>query len=276
MADKTLDQFTAASSKPGLLSILLMRDEDYSSPDTRSVTLLQLIEAIQGGMTVKSMAVANPASLTPSKGDTYVVAASAAGGWVGQENKIAVWNGSSWQFVTATEGWEVYDQNADQHMIYTGAAWVQRTAASLSYSGVLTATDVAAALDELAGSPRTFSLQINAFASGAAVTVGNGTVGMVVPAFMSGMNVTDVVASVHDKGITGTTDIQIRRRRDGVDADVLTTKVTLGDEFSVSDEEVDTGNDDLATGDILYVDVDTVHSGTPPNGLTVVITAQKP
>jgi len=114
------------------------------------------------------------------------------------------------------------------------------------------------------------------FGSGTAVATGDGTSGIPIPATMNGFDITDVIATVHDKGITGTTDIQIRRRRAGADVDVLTTKITIGDEFFATDEGVDASNDDLLTGDILYVDVDAVHSGTPPNGLSVAITMRAP
>ena len=80
-----------------------------------------------------------------------------------------------------------------------------------------------------------------------------------------------MIASVHDKGITGTTDIQIRRRRAGSDIDVLSTKITIGDEYYAQDGIIDPYNDDLQVGDMLYIDVDAVHSGTAPNGLSVSV-----
>ena len=113
-------------------------------------------------------------------------------------------------------------------------------------------------------------------ASNVVVSTGDGTDGIPIPAKFNGMNIVDVLCTVHDKGITGTTNVQIRRRRAGANADVLDTLVTIGDEFFAKDGVINTSNDDLATGDILYVDVDAVHSGTAPNGLSVVITAGLP
>lgn len=112
--------------------------------------------------------------------------------------------------------------------------------------------------------------------SGTAVSTGDGTVGIPITAELNGYDITNVTVAVHDKGVTGTTDVQIRRRRAGADVDVLSTKVTLGDEFYVADGVVDTSNDDLQTGDVLYYDVDAVHSGTAPNGLYVAVTCQLP
>jgi hypothetical protein len=117
---------------------------------------------------------------------------------------------------------------------------------------------------------------ITVFESDASVMVGDGKVAFTVPSFMDGMNLIDVVASVHTKGITGSTDVQIRRRRAGSDVDMLSTKITIGDEFFASDEAVNTSNDDLATGDQIYIDIDAVHSGTSPKGLSAVLTFKKP
>ncbi|MBU1743249.1 MAG: hypothetical protein KKC37_17070, partial [Proteobacteria bacterium] len=111
--------------------------------------------------------------------------------------------------------------------------------------------------------------------SGTALAVADGTLGLVVPAIYAGWNLVDVEVACHTKGVTNTTDIQLRRRRAGADADMLTVKLTLGDEYYVSDETIDTGNDDLAAGDLIYIDVDAVHD-TPPQGVTVIMTVRTP
>ncbi len=112
--------------------------------------------------------------------------------------------------------------------------------------------------------------------SDTAVATGNGVVALTIPASMNGMNLVDVVCSVHTKGITGATDIQVRRRRAGANVDVLSVKVTIGDEFFATDEVVNTSNDDVNTGDQYYLDIDAIHSGTAPNGLGCVLDFQVP
>jgi len=104
----------------------------------------------------------------------------------------------------------------------------------------------------------------------------NGVQAFTVPSSLNGMNLVDVVVSVHTKGITGTLDVQVRRRRAGSDVDMLSTKVTLGDEFFANDEEVNTSNDDVITGDQIYIDVDAIHSGTAAKGLSVTTLFQLP
>lgn len=111
-----------------------------------------------------------------------------------------------------------------------------------------------------------------AFDSSENVAAGDGTIAFAVPEFLDTYKVTDVLAAVHTKGITGTTEVQLRRRRAGVDADVLSSKVKLGDVFYANNGVVDANYDDINSGDQIYVDVDAVHSGTAPKGLTVTIT----
>jgi len=144
---------------------------------------------------------------------------------------------------------------------------------------VNTGTDASRAVtpDALAGSVMgEKGFCINVFDSDENVVVGNGVFAFTIPASMNGMNLVDVVASVHTKGVTGTTDIQIRRRRAGADADMLSTKITIGDEYFASDETVDGANDDILTGDQIYLDVDAIHSGTARKGLSVTLIFRLP
>jgi hypothetical protein len=88
---------------------------------------------------------------------------------------------------------------------------------------------------------------------------------------MNAMDLTAAIASVHTQGVTGTTDVQLRRRRAGSDVDMLSTKITIGAEYFAADGVIDTANDDINTGDQIYVDVDAIHSGTAPLGLSVTL-----
>lgn len=146
-------------------------------------------------------------------------------------------------------------------------------------SEVNTGTDATRAVtpDALAGSyAGTKSFCIAVFGSTTNTATGNGTIAFVVPSSMNGMNIVAATASVHTAGTTNTTDIMIRRRRTATDADVLSTPITINSGANTaSDGVVNTSNDDLATGDNIYVDVDAV-SGTPATGLSVVIEARLP
>lgn len=118
------------------------------------------------------------------------------------------------------------------------------------------------------------TLQIEVFAGNAAVTTGDGVNALVIPSVLNNFTIIDVMASVEDKGVTGTTDVQLRRWRSGAAVDVLSTAITIGDEWFANDGLINGTNDTVLTGDRLYVDVDAVHSGTAPNGLIVTIRFQ--
>lgn len=122
----------------------------------------------------------------------------------------------------------------------------------------------------------TKELYIEVFDGSQAVTTGDGSNAVTIPSAMNGWELSNVVVSVEDKGVTGTTDVQVRRWRAGVAADMLSTAVTVGDEWFAQDGIIDAANDDVATGDRIYIDVDAVHSGTAPNGLAVVLEFTRP
>jgi hypothetical protein len=117
---------------------------------------------------------------------------------------------------------------------------------------------------------------LSVFATDETVAVGDGTMAFPVPVDLNGYNLTDVLAAVYTKGVTGTTDVMIRRARAGTDVDMLLSAVSIGDAYYANNGTIDTSKDDVATGDLLFVDVDSVHSGTLPTVLSVVLTFTRP
>jgi len=110
-------------------------------------------------------------------------------------------------------------------------------------------------------------------------TIADGKKGYAVPEAMSTMEIRDFTCSVVDlNGATGdATVVMLRRVRAGVSADMLSVGVTIGyNEYTASDETVDTNNDDLNTGDLLFCDIDGITSGHPHIGLSCTATAHRP
>jgi hypothetical protein len=163
-------------------------------------------------------------------------------------------------------------------------------AASTTVAGVVeiatsaetdTGTDATRAVspDGLAGSihgEKSWCMAI--FDSATDCATGNGTIGFVVPAGMNNMDLVDVTAAVTGTlGTGGTMDVMVRRQRAAATADMLSVAVTLGPtEWHISDGTINTANDDLATGDRIFIDVDAVHSTTAAKGLSVTLTARVP
>lgn len=119
------------------------------------------------------------------------------------------------------------------------------------------------------------------------LTTGDGKAYVRVPAALNGMNIIRVAASVIVKSTSGTPTVQVARGRqasptsDFTYSDVLSvgTLCTIdANEYDSSTATtamvVNTANDDLATGDVLRIDVD--GAGTGAKGLNVTIEAQLP
>lgn len=107
----------------------------------------------------------------------------------------------------------------------------------------------------------------------------NGTVGFCVPPSMNGMIITTITATTYTAGIGGTLSVQIRKSRAGTDVDVLSTKCTIDSgEYSsttaATSYVINTSYDQLLTGDLVFCDIDAVHSTTPAQGLSVIVEAK--
>ena len=70
----------------------------------------------------------------PTTGDRYIVGGEqdtpvATGAWAGEEEKVAEWNGSTWDFFTPSEGWATWVEDTDVQHVYngpfSGASWVK-------------------------------------------------------------------------------------------------------------------------------------------------------
>lgn len=73
---------------------------------------------------VISISTATPPA-SPANGDGYIVPASPTGAWVGQENKLAVWDSgaAAWVFATPWKGWIVYVDDIDAFRAFKTAGW---------------------------------------------------------------------------------------------------------------------------------------------------------
>ena len=92
------------------------------------------------------------------------------------------------------------------------------------------------------------------------------------------MNLVAVAAAVNASGTTGTTDIQVHNVTDA--NDMLSTVMTIDSgetdtSTAATAAVINASNDDVATGDIIRIDVDAV-STTPPTGLVVELQFRLP
>lgn len=121
---------------------------------------------------------------------------------------------------------------------------------------------------------RSFSGQVVEGAT--AVTTGDGKMYILMPSTLNGWDLTRATAAVVTAGTTGNTTIQIARIRSGATADMLSTLITIASGATVATIEggINAANDDIATNDVLRVDIDSIQSGAAPNGLVVTLEFQ--
>ncbi len=125
---------------------------------------------------------------------------------------------------------------------------------------------------------RSQSLQAVVFGFATNTATGDGKYYLTIPEELNGMNLVGVHARVITAGTTNTTDIQIANVTDTVD--MLSTKLTIDSAETSSSTAaapavIDTTKDDVATNDLLRIDVDAV-STTPAVGLIVRLRFQLP
>lgn len=135
---------------------------------------------------------------------------------------------------------------------------------------------------------RTKVVQIEVFPAGTATATGDGKAYFVVPSEWDGMVLVGVTASVITVGTTGTLNIDLARcavvatgsQCSGTVSDMLSTNLTIDSNENKSSTAaaaavIDTANDDLATDQVIRIDIDAIHT-TPAQGLIVTLKARLP
>ena len=178
--------------------------------------------------------------------------------------ELLKWNGSAWVNNTLSEAGIASDSLAT-----TSAAGIIELA-TVAETDPGSSTDRAITPDALGGSRFGFkSVCFVPFESDQSVVAGDGKVAFTIGQAMTGMNLVEYVASCHTTG-SGTVTMQIRRRRSGSDVDMLSTAITLTNEYYCTDGTINASNDDVQTGDQIYIDIDGV-TATAPQGLSITL-----
>lgn len=145
-------------------------------------------------------------------------------------------------------------------------------------SEVSTGTDTSRAVtpDALAGSNtfgrKTVSIQVNA--GDADVATGDGQAYLTIPESLNGMNLVRAQATVVTAGTTNATTIMVHNKTQA--ADMLSGAISIASAGTVGTVgTIDANNDDVATNDVIRIDVDSV-STTAPKGLVVILEFQLP
>lgn len=136
-----------------------------------------------------------------------------------------------------------------------------------------TGTDAGRAItpDGLAGSSYgTRLVQVKVFDDATAVTTGDGKIIFMIPTELGGYDLVTCSAFVTTNSSSGTPTVQIRNVTQA--ADMLTTRITIDANEPTSYTAaaapvIDAANDDVATGDLIAIDVDVAGTGTKGLGV---------
>lgn len=120
-------------------------------------------------------------------------------------------------------------------------------------------------------------IQLKIVDDATALTTGDGKLIFMIPVELNGMNLVDCEAFVTTVSSSGLPTIQIRNVTDSVD--MLSTRITIdASEFTsltaTTAPVIDATHDDVATGDLIAIDVDV--AGTGAKGLGVQLSFQLP
>lgn len=140
-----------------------------------------------------------------------------------------------------------------------------------------TGTDATRAVspDGLAGSyAGTKSVSIQVYDGATDVATGDGKAYITIPEALNGMNLVRAQATVVTAGTTNATTVMIHNKTDA--ADMLSGAISIASAGTVGTVgTVNGATDDVATNDVLRIDVDSV-STTAPKGLQVILEFRLP
>ena len=116
-------------------------------------------------------------------------------------------------------------------------------------------------------------VQVKVYDDATAATTGDGKAIFCVPLLLNGLNLVGIAAFVTTVSSSGLPTVQIRNVTDSVD--MLSTKVSIDQGATTSytattPAVIDGSHDDVATGDLISIDIDT--AGTGAKGLGIILT----
>ena len=122
---------------------------------------------------------------------------------------------------------------------------------------------------------RYFELEPFSFPDQTDHETGNGKASFVIPPDMNGMSLTYVLLKLETAGVTGLLQIQLRNETQAVDMLTTVASVDTTEDTSATAATpyviASAGNEVVATGDTIDVDVDAIHSGTAGKGMILTV-----
>ena len=119
-----IDQDITSGSTPTFDQLII----NSTGTNNTSVVRYDQLMSVVGGLDWQDSVKDNDLTSPPggaSEGDRYIVASGGSGDWSGQDNNIAEYNGSGWDFTVPNEGFTCWIEDEDTNFTYNGTAWVE-------------------------------------------------------------------------------------------------------------------------------------------------------
>lgn len=95
---------------------------------------LRILDAVTQLCVIDTTLTTPPAQ--PATGDRYIVADAATGAWAGQEQSVAVWVDSTWQFFAPSVGWRADIAESGAEVRFDGSAWQDTGGAVVNFQNL--------------------------------------------------------------------------------------------------------------------------------------------
>lgn len=103
-----------------------------------------LIDALLAGCV--EAVVSNPASLSPSDGQAWIIGSDPVGLWAGRAGQVAVFTSGGWRFAPAAAGMKLLDRSAGVILRNTGSGWSAPTALADPAGGAVVDSEARSAI----------------------------------------------------------------------------------------------------------------------------------
>lgn len=214
-----------------------------------------------------------------NKGDRYLINGIGTGNWSGQDYNIAEYNGSSWFFISKTEGMIVWIEDENKYYVYDGSNWTIYIGATgpTGPTGANGSDGATGPTGPTGGADLKRVIILKVLEDTESLITGDGQINVVIPSTLNGMNLIEAHAHVYTASSSGKPTIAVYNATDS--HDMLSTNITIDANETDSKDAatkpvINTSYDDVATGDVIRIDVDVAGTGT--KGLEVRLTFQKP
>ncbi len=139
LGDDDHTQYSLVSGARAYTGVVAYNAQPSFTDDNQIITKKYADDLFERGEwqdSVITASVLDPSSLTPATGDRYLINGTGVGAWNGQDNNIAEWNGTGWDYTVPTTGMRVGadDEPNVAFYLFGGTNWEAKQVESTTAS----------------------------------------------------------------------------------------------------------------------------------------------